>query len=329
MALRFVLVLLALVLSACGGDSDNPTGPTPNPNPDPVALRLTCPAAASASTSGNTASVTYTLPAATGGRAPVTVACTPPAGSTFPLGATNVACTATDATAATASCTFTVTVTRQPTLSRTAFLAFGDSVTLGEVTVPSTSASDHDPFSFGKLQVVPAAAYPTQLRTMLAGRYVAQANELVMTNAGISGETAVAGAQRFPNVVANTRPGAVLILEGLNDINRFGPTFLSRAVAAVESMSKEARARGARVFIASLPPSRPGGVNTVNPTYIDEFNIRLRNMAMGEDAVYVDIHRALSSNVTTYIGADGLHPTEAGYRRMAEEFFAEIGRAHV
>ncbi len=321
MPFRFVLVLFALVLAACGSDSDSPTRPSPTPDP---ALRLTCPAAASASTTGSSASVAYTLPGATGGRAPVTVACTPPSGSTFPLGPTNVACTATDAAGATASCTFAVTVTRLAALSRTKFLAFGDSVTLGEVTVPSTSASARDPFSFGKLQVVPAASYPTQLRTLLANQYPAQAASIVVTNAGVSGETAVTGAQRFPNVVANVRPDVVLLLEGLNDINRFGPSFLSRGVAAVESMSREARRRGARVFIASLPPSRPGGVNTINPTSLVEFNIRLRSMARGEGAVYVDLHAALSSNVTTYIGVDGLHPTEAGYRRIAEEFFEAV-----
>jgi lysophospholipase L1-like esterase len=324
MAHRFVLVILALVLSACGG-SDTPTSPTPNPStPDPVGLRITCPTVASASTTGNSASVSYTLPPATGGRAPVTVACTPPSGSTFPLGSTNVTCTATDASSATASCTFPVTVARMPTLSRTKFLAFGDSVTLGEVTVPVTSAAGDDPFSIGKLQIVPAAAYPTQLRTLLAGRYTAQAADIVMTNAGVSGETAVDGAVRFPGVLSNTRPDVVLLLEGVNDLHRFGPSFISRAVASVESMSRAARGRGARVFIASLPPSRPGGRNTTNPTDINEFNVRLRSMAMGEGAVYVDIYSALAGNVTTYIGVDGLHPTEEGYRRMAEEFFAAI-----
>ena len=33
---------------------------------------------------------------------------------------------------------------------------------------------------------------------------------------------------------------------------------------------------------------------------------------------------ALAGNVTTYIGVDGLHPNEEGYRRIAEEFFAAI-----
>jgi len=48
---------------------------------------------------------------ASGGTAPVTVACAPASGSRFPVGVTAVRCTATDAVAQTASGTFTVTVT--------------------------------------------------------------------------------------------------------------------------------------------------------------------------------------------------------------------------
>jgi lysophospholipase L1-like esterase len=40
--------------------------------------------------------------------------------------------------------------------------------------------------------------------------------------------------------------------------------------------------------------------------------------------VLVDIHAGLSEDPARYIGIDGLHPTEAGYRRMAELFFDAI-----
>jgi hypothetical protein len=63
-------------------------------------------------TSANGAVVTYQSPTATdlvdGATA---VVCTPPSGSTFPLGTTNVTCTSTDRAGNTASVSFTVTVT--------------------------------------------------------------------------------------------------------------------------------------------------------------------------------------------------------------------------
>ncbi len=80
--------------------------------------------------------VTYAVPSPAGGRAPATVNCSPASGDVFPVGPTRVTCTATDAAAATATCTFDVTVARVPQLTRTRFLAFGDSVTAGEVTAP-------------------------------------------------------------------------------------------------------------------------------------------------------------------------------------------------
>ena len=47
-------------------------------------------------------------------------------------------------------------------------------------------------------------------------------------------------------------------------------------------------------------------------------------VAAGEGAVLVDLYTALSVDVTRFIGVDGLHPTEAGYARMAEVFFEAI-----
>jgi hypothetical protein len=54
--------------------------------------------------------VNYNTPTATDNCPGVTVACNPPSGSTFPVGATVVTCTATDTSNNTASCAFTVNV---------------------------------------------------------------------------------------------------------------------------------------------------------------------------------------------------------------------------
>lgn len=52
----------------------------------------------------------------TGGVPPITESCSPPSGSLFPVGTTTVTCTVTDFTGATATCTFTVTVSECPPL---------------------------------------------------------------------------------------------------------------------------------------------------------------------------------------------------------------------
>jgi lysophospholipase L1-like esterase len=311
----FIVVIAAL---AMGCDS-TPTGPTPPPAPSaPV---LTCPQPISQNTVAPAgATVTYSTPAASGGLAPVTVTCSPPSGSTFPIGMTTVSCTATDAGNRSGSCAFPVSLTFVPSLTKTTFLAFGDSVTSGEVTVPVPGASVHG-FPDFRLIVVPPASYPTQLLQQLSSRYSAQG--IAVTNAGMPGEWAVSGAERLPGVLMSVRPEVVLLLEGYNDPLQFS-SGMSAAVAAIDTMAKDARFRGCRVFIASLTPGRPGASHAIPASLITSYNSRLRTVAAGEQAVFVDLYEALGSDVNTYIGIDGLHPTEAGYRRMADAFFAAI-----
>ena len=322
MKARLSFSIVVILAAACGGDS-SPTSPS-RPDPVPTGPTITCPTNVSATTTGTTATVTYAAPTVTGGQAPVTVACTPASGSAFPLGTTNVSCTATDAGSRQATCGFAVNVARIPTLQRTSFLAFGDSTTAGEVSAPSTSVLDAQGFPSFKLILVPTASYPTQLLALLRNRYLTQQSAIVVTNAGVPGERAVQGAQRFPGVMSQVRPEVVLLLEGYNDLSLLGSAGISPAATAVESMARDARGRGARVYIASLTPPRSGGRNTLPADQVNGLNARLRSIAAGENAVFVDLYQALLTNVTIYIGVDGLHPTEAGYQKMAETFFTAI-----
>ncbi|MGH7185083.1 MAG: SdrD B-like domain-containing protein, partial [Pseudomonadota bacterium] len=76
---------------------------------------ITCPPNQTAvATSAKAAHVTYPPPTVT--PATATVTCTPASGSTFPVGTTTVTCTATSGTI-TSSCSFTVTVGLQPTIT--------------------------------------------------------------------------------------------------------------------------------------------------------------------------------------------------------------------
>ena len=73
-----------------------------------------------------------------------------------------------------------------------------------------------------------------------------------------------------------------------------------------------------RVFIATLRPPRPGGNRTIGQIYIDDYNNRMRALAASEGAVLVDVYAGLLPDVTRYVGVDGLHPTEAGYAKIAD-----------
>lgn len=71
---------------------------------------LTLPAPIATSVNGTSATVTYTATASDGGTS-LTPSCSPPSGSSFPLGTTTVGCSVTDAGGNTVSGSFTVTVT--------------------------------------------------------------------------------------------------------------------------------------------------------------------------------------------------------------------------
>lgn len=196
-----------------------------------------------------------------------------------------------------------------PRLSRTRFLAFGDSLTSGEVTTPSS-----------RNVVLPSAAYPTQLYFLLTNRYPQQAATINVANAGLGGEQADQGEARFLSACAAATPEAVLLLEGVNGIS----DGTDPIVRALTMMVEEAEGLGARVFIATLVPTIEGRQRSQSVLRVQELNARIRRLASDEGAVLVDLYTAMLPDAATLIGVDGLHPTEAGYKRMAELFFDAI-----
>jgi len=326
-----VVAVLTLVYSAAC--SQTPTAPTaapppvvtPPPPPPQVAgaPTLACPGPVFASTTAAAgATVTYATPAPEGGQTPVTATCTPASAGLFPIGETKVECTAKDALDRSASCAFPIVVSRLAQLSKTRFLAFGDSLTAGEVTFPVGTTALGAP-SF-KLVVVPSAAYPTVLAKQLQATYKSQEDLITVANYGVGGERAAVARDRFIAALGVVRPDAVLLLEGANDIGFGENGAASTAAREVRTMAAEARSRGMRVFIATLPPARAGGNRALQQFLLDDYNGRMRDVARSEGAILVDIYQALATNVTAYIGVDGLHPNEVGYAKMAETFYGAI-----
>ncbi|HUL72561.1 MAG TPA: SGNH/GDSL hydrolase family protein, partial [Vicinamibacterales bacterium] len=247
-------------------------------------------------------------------------------GSAFALGTSDVICTATDAVSRTASCVFHVDVKLDVMLKGTRFLAFGDSLTAGEVA-PAP----------GLLEYRPDLSYPTVLQQLLAQRYTSQT--ISMTNCGVYGNLATDDEDRLRSVLANGGPcndhnapgsvsrlaaahfDALLLLEGTNDINALSPKLtIDDIVEALRTDLRHARSAGVlQVFLATLPPEFAlGGDN------VPVLNDRIRALAASEGAVLVDIYAALGGQSSTLIGVGGVHPTAQGYQVMAQTFFDAI-----
>ena len=309
------LTLLALLCAGCNSTPSSPTPPPPPPPPVAEAPEVVCPSpiTISALTSAGVA-VEYTIPEIRKGQGSVTVACTPPSGTMFPVGVTQAECVATDSLNRKGSCSFSVTVAALPRLSRTRIMAFGDSLTEGSTILGS------DPYA---IVHPPETAYPTVLGQLLSARYTGQT--ITVFNRGLPGDQAWRALSRFiANFVADA-PDVVVLQLGYNDYRVADSSVvgIDNATLGIIELAGEARRRGARVFICTLAPSRPG-VKQILPSALEAINDRFRNIARTEGAVLVDLYSALLPDVNTNVSIDGLHLTPVGYRRVAETVFAAI-----
>jgi lysophospholipase L1-like esterase len=318
---------------------------------------VTCPVAPSpvTSTNGQSAVVSYGVPTVTGGTTPVSVSCTPPSGSTFKIGSTPVTCTATDAVRRTASCSFTASVVL-PRLGVTRILAFGDSITEGEVPAPG-EFSPASALTVRPRYVEPNQSYPADLTTLLSLRYPAQGavrvdsftfilssdsndctpdppapatSGIVVINAGCLGAEAndPTTLRRLMDKIGTYHPDVLLLHIGVNDLDLTSPAAsISQGVQGVQTLI--AAAHGVPVMVGTLLPQIAADLtHGGTPELIVPFNAQLVPAATNAGARVVDLYSDIAMDVTDWISPyDGLHPTEAGYQEIARVWFNNIQSA--
>ncbi len=297
-------IVAAGAFSACGGPDTGPSGPAPD---------ISCPAPLTVQVLANGV-VEYPAPTASGGTPPLgTPACTPASGTPVPAGTTTVRCTVTDSRQRADACTFELTVQAAPQLTLTKFIAFGDSITLGE-----------DGNSLRRRVVNPMAAYPAVLRRMLSDRYALQTISVLNLGQGAEFAASADARNRFSRELTTYQPEAVLIMEGSNDLGTRDSIDGVRAADSIRQMVREALGRGVRPFLGTIPPMIQDSRRGLAWILVGPYNDRLRQVAFEEGATFVDVHAGFLGQEATLISADGLHPTEAGYARIAEVFFEAI-----
>jgi len=265
-------------------------------------------------------SVVYATPTIVNGVPPVATACTPASGSTFPPGSSTVTCTATDNQQRTDSCTFAITVNVPPKISATHYVAFGDSMTAGEVVSAGSGFSR-------TLKVVPDKAYPALLQKGMTDLYTTQAQSISVANEGRPGEAAVDGYARLRGVLARGSYEVLTLMDGANDLSSRDSVKSQAGLAAIWQMVKDAKGRGMKVFLATLPPQNK---TSCCPRYgvaedeVPAFNDGIRYITVQEGIPLVDVFEAFHGDNTTLIDFDGLHPTPVGYQVIADTFFKVI-----
>jgi acyl-CoA thioesterase I len=128
--------------------------------------------------------------------------------------------------------------------------------------------------------------------------------------AGVPGDTTVDGIARV-NVILEHRPRMVILLLGGNDyLQRISR---EETFANLKQLIVRIQESGAMVVLLGVR----GGVLT------DGYDTRFEELAEEMHVVYVeDVLAGIFGNVTFM--ADGVHPNEAGYARIAEKVYREI-----
>jgi lysophospholipase L1-like esterase len=276
---------------------------------------ISCPSDVTSDVDRAPSSISYSAPVVSGGLAPIATTCTIASGAVFPPGTSDILCTATDAEQRSAQCVFHVNVNVTSRLKVTKFMAFGDSLTWGEVA---------QAVSPGLHVYDPANSYPTFLQAMLKDAYSAQAADIIVWNEGAQGLSATKDEDRFVESLNARRPDAVLLLEGSNDVNSgtIPPSAIAQSLRA--NVSRAKRMGVATVFLATLPPEVSGRPRALNPDGIFDANYEIKDAAQREGAILVDLYEAMYPQRELLIGDDGLHATSAGYKFMASTFLAAI-----
>ena len=146
--------------------------------------------------------------------------------------------------------------------------------------------------------------------------------EWVVLNRGINGQRSDEIRARFERDVIQNRPAAIVIIAGVNDI------YQGRSV---EHVTGELQAMYARAAAAALPVVAGSIIpfNTATP----EQNQRMRQVndwiGRQPNVTFADTRAAVAASGNPdalFESPDGLHPSAAGYRRMAEALAPALQR---
>ena len=140
---------------------------------------------------------------------------------------------------------------------------------------------------------------------------------------GISGQTTPQMLVRFRQDVIALKPKVVVILAGTNDIaGNTGPSTIEMIEDNLASMTEVAQANGIRVVLSSVLPvyDYPWKPGLEPAAKIMALNAWMKDYASKRGATYLDYHSAMQDErhgMRADLAYDGVHPNEAGYRKMA------------
>jgi len=146
-------------------------------------------------------------------------------------------------------------------------------------------------------------------------------------NRGVNGERSDQIAERFTRDVLAAAPAAVIILAGVNDVYQGLPA--GRVTANLRTMYDRASYAGIRVVAGTIVPYNTASADA--NARMHQINDWIRAQEHADPPVaYADTRAAVArpgEPDRLDESPDGLHPSAAGYRRMAEALLPVLDRA--
>jgi lysophospholipase L1-like esterase len=163
-----------------------------------------------------------------------------------------------------------------------------------------------------------ARSYPSKLQALMSARYTAQT--IAVMNGGIGGRNARDDLPRLVQLLGETQPDLVILMEGINDLN--GGAGITATADAMEEMVKAVRNRGIRAILSTITRiDANGNKHLGTDPLVQPYNARLAAIATAKDAILVDVHPHIPLSM---MAPDGLHLTESGNQKLAEVYLDRI-----
>jgi acyl-CoA thioesterase-1 len=138
-----------------------------------------------------------------------------------------------------------------------------------------------------------------------------------VVNASISGDTTAGGKARLPQLLAQHRPGIVVIELGGNDGLRGGDLTATRD--NLDTMTGMAQRAGAKVLLVGMqiPPN-------YGPKYTREFNALFENVANKRKVPLVPFFFEGFGERSEFFQADGVHPTAEAQPKLLDNVWPQL-----
>jgi acyl-CoA thioesterase-1 len=155
-------------------------------------------------------------------------------------------------------------------------------------------------------------SFPAQLEKALR----AKGHDVTIVNAGVSGDTAANGLDRFDWAVT-PEASAVIVELGANDALQGLPPEATKQ--ALEEILKRLQARGLPVLFTGMEAPR-----NLGKEYVEEFGAVYRDLAKRYDVVFYPFFLegvALDASLTQ---GDGMHPNAEGVAKIVEGILPKV-----